>query len=133
MHSCPRYVSSFPTSRKSVILNNCSLQFPESIPNADVHFAAGDAVAWSGIKRSGPAQNMGKLAASNIIKLLLAAEDGTSTVELEKCPVNPPTMSLAIGKQAIGMRGGTMRWGEDVMNRAFGRGLGIEGLFFDCS
>ena len=71
---------------------------------------------------------MGRIAATNIVKLLLAAEDGISDVELEKCPVNPVTMSLAIGKQAIGMRGGTMRWGEDVMNRAFGRGLGIEGM-----
>jgi hypothetical protein len=99
------------------------------MPNADSHFAAGDAVAWSGIKRSGPAQNMGKVAATNIYKQIQAAEDGVSNVELEKCPVNPPSMSLAIGKQAMTIRGGGLRWGEDVMKGAFGRGLGIEGSF----
>jgi apoptosis-inducing factor 2 len=107
-----------------------SLQFPTSISNAEAHFAAGDAVACSGIKRSGGAQNMGRIAASNIVKLLLAAEDDVSDIELEKCPVFPASMSLAIGEQAMGLRGGRMLFGKEVMQRAFGRGLGIEGSYF---
>ncbi|KAF2420210.1 FAD/NAD(P)-binding domain-containing protein [Tothia fuscella] len=104
-----------------------TLQFPALAPNADFHFAAGDAVSWSGVKRSGGAQNMGRICAANIVTLLRAAEDGNSNPELEICPPFQPTMSLAIGEQAMGLRGGEIRFGKEVMERAFGRGLGIEG------
>jgi hypothetical protein len=70
---------------------------------------------------------MGRICASNIITMLHAAEDSNSSPELEKCPPFAPTMSLAIGEQAMGLRGGQVRYGKDVMQRAFGRGLGIEG------
>jgi len=73
---------------------------------------------------------MGKYAATNIILSLLAAEDGKATApaeDLAKCEPFKPTMSLAVGEQAIGMRGGTMRWGKEVKERAFGYGLGITG------
>lgn len=83
-------------------------------------------MAWTNIKRSGPAQNMGKLAAANIVVSLLAAEEGANP-ELGHLPVSKPTMTLAIGEQAIGMRAG-MRWGREVKQRAFGRGLGIDGM-----
>jgi hypothetical protein len=72
---------------------------------------------------------MGRYAATNIVKLLLATEDGDVTVKLATCPAFPASMSLAIGEYAIGLRSDGMRWGKDVMQRAFGRGLGIEGEF----
>jgi hypothetical protein len=104
-----------------------SLQFPDSIPNADAHYAIGDVASWTGIKRSGPAQNMGRYAATNIVKSLLALEDGESTANLAKLGQSPFTMSLAIGEYAMSLRGGNVIFGKDVMQRAFGRGLGIEG------
>jgi hypothetical protein len=73
---------------------------------------------------------MGRYAATNIVKLLLATEDGETTAILAKCPVFPASMSLAIGEYAMGLRSDGMKWGKDVMQRAFGRGLGIEGGFY---
>lgn len=106
---------------------SCSLQFPESLPNADSHFAVGDAVSWSGIKRSGNAHIMGQFAATNIVQMLIAVEDGGNSEEakLAACPPFKSMMSLAIGEQAIGMRFGLM-YGKEVKERAFGRGLGID-------
>lgn len=94
---------------------------------------AGDVASRDGIKRSGPAQQMGKVAAINIVLSLLANEDGKVDnigQELAKYPASKPTMSLAIADQAIGMRQG-IRYGKEVKQRAFGRGLGIEGKFLN--
>jgi apoptosis-inducing factor 2 len=111
-----------------LLLMKNSLQFPTSLPNADYHFAAGDIVHGPGIKRSGPAQNMGKIAATNIVQLLLGAEDNEPVTEFAKVTNGPPAMSLAIGEQAMTLRGGGVRWGKEIKERAFGRGLGIEGI-----
>jgi len=71
---------------------------------------------------------MGQFAATNLINTMIAVEDGkkATDAELVPCPKFEPTMSLAIGEQAIGMRSG-IRYGKDVKQRAFGRGLGIDG------
>jgi hypothetical protein len=70
----------------------------------------------------------GKYAATNIITSLSALEDGKSIEdsELASCPPSKPTMTLAIGEQAIGMRMG-LRYGREVKKNAFGTGLGIDG------
>jgi NADH dehydrogenase FAD-containing subunit len=105
-----------------------TFQFPSSLANADVHYAVGDVARWTGIKRSGPAMSQGKYAATNIIFSLIALEDGKtlSDAELASCPPSKPTMTLAVGDQAIGMRMG-LRYGREVKLRAFGTGLGIDG------
>jgi hypothetical protein len=73
---------------------------------------------------------MGQYAATNIINTLIAVEDGKDPCKagLVPCPPFEPAMSLAIGEQAIGMRFGLM-YGKEVKERAFGRGLGIDGAF----
>lgn len=105
-----------------------TFQLPSSVPNADVHYAVGDIAKWTGIKRSGPAMSQGKYAATNIVQTLIALEDGKSVedAELASCPPSQPTMTLAIGEQAMGMRMG-LRYGKEVKMRAFGTGLGIDG------
>lgn len=73
---------------------------------------------------------MGKLAASNIITSLAALEVGvTGPVKLAEFPIGKPTMSLAVGTQAVTMRAG-LRWGREILQRAFGAGLGIDGVFY---
>ncbi|KIW00386.1 uncharacterized protein PV09_08095 [Verruconis gallopava] len=105
-----------------------TFQFAATVPNADAHYAVGDVARWTGIKRSGPAMAQGKLAATNIVTSLIALEDGKAIedAELVSAPPSRPTMTLAIGEQAIGMRAG-LRYGREVKDRAFGTGLGIDG------
>jgi hypothetical protein len=108
-----------------------SLQFPQGLPNANSHFASGDIVWGTFIKRSGPAQMMGQTAAANIIASILASEDGKSVSDLSlaKFPlVSKPAMSLAVGEQAMAMRTGII-FGREVKQRAFGRALGLDGMF----
>lgn len=104
-----------------------TLQFPSTSPNADAHFAVGDIVSGPGIKRSGPAQNSGKIAATNIVKLLLAAEDEETATALATVQYGAPTMSLAVGTQAMTIRGGGLKWGKEIRDRAFGPDLGAKG------
>jgi hypothetical protein len=109
----------------------CSLQFPEGLPNAGAHFASGDIVCGTFIKRSGPAQMMGQTAAVNIVASLLALEDGKSASDLPlvKFSLNSkPAMSLAVGEQAMALRTGII-FGREVKQRAFGRALGLDGKF----
>lgn len=106
-----------------------TFQFAQNLPNADFHYAVGDVAHWpSIIKRCGPAQSQGKHAAANIIASLVALEDGKSIfdAELQPCLHGQPSMTLAVGEQAIGMRNG-LRYGREIKMRAFGSGLGIDG------
>lgn len=112
---------------KGCVLVRDTLQFPTTSPNADTHFAVGDVVSGPGIKRSGPAQNAGKIAATNIVKLLLAAEDNEPVSGLATVQYGAPTMSLAVGTQAMTIRGGALKWGKEIRDRAFGPDLGAKG------
>ncbi|TID22703.1 FAD/NAD(P)-binding domain-containing protein [Venturia nashicola] len=112
---------------KGCVRTRETLQFPTTSPNADFHFAVGDIVSGPGIKRSGPAQNSGKVAATNIVKLLLAAEENEPATGLATVQYGAPTMSLAVGTQAMTIRGGGLRWGKEVRDRAFGPDLGAKG------
>jgi hypothetical protein len=77
---------------------------------------------------------MGQIAAANIVSSLLALEDdGRSPASkppaLAKFSlVSKPTMTLAVGEQAMTMRSGII-FGRDVKQRAFGRALGLDGKF----
>ncbi|OIW22671.1 pyridine nucleotide-disulfide oxidoreductase-like protein [Coniochaeta ligniaria NRRL 30616] len=104
---------------------HANLSFSSDIPNSSDHFAAGDLVRWSGIKRCGAAMHMGYLAAVNIHQLFKQSLSG-SVPEFEKLDEIPPMIGLAVGKQAVAYwpEGGTTS-GDDVMETFFGKDLGL--------
>lgn len=111
--------------------HNSSLAFPESSPNAADHFAAGDMVKWSGIKRCGGAMHMGYFAANNIHQRVLQKTPGTEAKFLELDEI-PPMIGLAVGKKAMSYwPEGGVNSGEDVAKLFFGDDLGFtsESLF----
>lgn len=115
--------------QEGCVLVRPTFQFPKALPNADSNYAIGDAAHWpSTIKRSGPAMSQGKYAATNIITQLIGLEDGESLsdVKLASCPESAPTMTLAVGDQAMTTRNG-VSYGKQIKMGAFGTGLGIDG------
>lgn len=103
-----------------------SLAFRGDIPNASSHFAAGDLVSWSGIKRCGAAMHMGYYAASNIHALMRQQLFGESPKFSELAEI-PPMIGLAVGKKAVAYwpAEGTTS-GEDVMEAFFQDDLGLK-------
>lgn len=103
-----------------------NLMFPEGTPNADCHFAIGDAIRWSGIKRCGGAMHMGYFAAHNVHELVLEKMTGDAP-KLQELAEVPPMIGLAVGKKAVsyGPAQGVMA-GEDVMKAFFGNDLGFD-------
>ncbi|RAH54779.1 apoptosis inducing factor [Aspergillus piperis CBS 112811] len=101
-----------------------STQFPKNLPNADSHFAVGDMVSWSGIKRCGAAMHMGYHAAVNAHQLMLS-EDSNHKPEFIKLQEVPPVMALSMGKTAVTYTpdSGT-KDGEDVHDVMFGEDMG---------
>ncbi|KAL2268225.1 hypothetical protein VTJ83DRAFT_3071 [Remersonia thermophila] len=106
------------------------LRFPADAPNSTVHFAVGDLVRWSGIKRCGAAMHMGYYAAHNIhqhMKAVAAAARG-----IEEDPEDKqldeilPAMGIALGKKAVGYwkEAGVVS-GEKEMKDFFGDDLGF--------
>ncbi|KAK3939180.1 hypothetical protein QBC46DRAFT_388427 [Diplogelasinospora grovesii] len=104
-----------------------SLTFPEHAPNSGDHFAVGDLVHWSGIKRCGAAMHMGYYAANNIHQRMLqkVVPDHQKPADLELAEI-PPMIGLAVGKKAVSYwpQSGTAS-GEDVMKAFFGDDLGF--------
>ncbi|KUI58345.1 hypothetical protein VP1G_05685 [Cytospora mali] len=97
-----------------------SMQFPVGVPNADCHFAAGDAIKWSGIKRCGGAMHMGYFVAHNIHEMILKKMHGVTPKFLELGEV-PPMIGLAVGNKAISYSPAQgVCFGEDVMKAFFG-------------
>ena len=91
------------------------LNFPTATSNYLQHYAIGDIVAWSGIKRCGGAMAMGFNAACNIYQQLLEKQYGREPKFVE-WPEVPPVMGLAVGKQAICFGGPDgVVFGEDQM------------------
>lgn len=107
-----------------------NLMFPTDVPNSDRHFAIGDAIKWSGIKRCGGAMHMGYFVAHNIHELLLQKMNGTEP-KFQELDEVPPMIGLAVGKKAVsyGPAQGVMS-GEDVMKAFFGNDLGFDSMFF---
>lgn len=103
-----------------------NLMFPEGVPNAESHFAIGDAIRWSGIKRCGGAMHMGYSVAHNIHELVLEKMNGDAP-KLQELAEVPPMIGLAVGKKAVsyGPAQGVMS-GEDVMKAFFGNDLGFD-------
>ncbi|KAK8168813.1 hypothetical protein BKA80DRAFT_267990 [Phyllosticta citrichinensis] len=116
--------------------------------NARRHYACGDICRWSGIKRAGPAMVMGRVAATNVFHQLIQSEhlehnepfevvadpdsaDHFDPAALKKrsspavYPQVPPTMALAVGKQAITYQPHVgVVWGSDQCAEVFGHDLG---------
>lgn len=111
------------------VLIRPTLQFDSNVTNAEYHYAVGDAAYIpSIIKRCGPAQAQGALAAGNIIESIQSMEDGQSVADL-KLPASEwgvPSMTLAVGNQAVSRRNG-LSFGRGVKIGAFGTALGIDG------
>ncbi|OJD31296.1 apoptosis inducing factor [Diplodia corticola] len=124
-----------------------SLRFPDTVPNASHHYAAGDIVRWSGIKRCGAAMHMGQYVAQNVHAQMLMDSTATSGVgathaadEPPKIGANgsssssspwkelgeiPPMIGLAVATKAVvyDPQEGTSD-GEHLLESYFGRDLG---------
>ncbi|KAK4186299.1 apoptosis-inducing factor 2 [Podospora australis] len=102
-----------------------SLNFPVDSPNSADHFAIGDLVKWSGIKRCGGAMHMGCFAAINIHQRMIETSTGAKPT-LSQLDEIPPMIGLAVGKKAVSYwpQSGVSS-GEDVMQLFFGDDLGF--------
>ncbi|KAJ9150414.1 Apoptosis-inducing factor 2 [Pleurostoma richardsiae] len=102
-----------------------SLQLPVSTPNSSSHFAVGDLISWSGIKRCGAAMHEGYLAAVNAHKLMQQRLYGTEPAFQELKPI-PPMIGLAVGKDALSYGPGEgVQSGARVAEIFFGDDLGF--------
>ncbi|KAK2746925.1 oxidation resistance protein 1 [Onygenales sp. PD_40] len=119
------YLPSAVLDKEGYVRINASLNFPDEVPNAQYHYAAGDVALWSGIKRGGRAMHHGHYAAMNIHQTMLKERRGTTPkfVELQEAP---PSMGLAVGKQAVAYSPfeGVIS-GEDTLKLYFGDDLGF--------
>lgn len=96
----------------------------DKIPNALSHFAVGDLIHWSGIKRCGSAMHQGKFAGLNIHQIILQEIQGKEPV-LNKLAETPPMIGLAVGKNALSYGGDGMKYGTQVMEWFFEADLGF--------
>jgi len=107
--------------------NLSRLQLDSMLPNSCCHFAVGDIVNWSGIKRVGSAFIMGQLAATNIVQKMLQ-KAGSLDEPLATCPEIEPMMALTVGETAIVYQKAIgVMWGRELREKIVGRGLGIDG------
>lgn len=100
------------------------------LPNADRHFAIGDLIHWSGIKRCGAAMHEGRFAGLNIHQLMLQELSSLSekkhTPEFQELAEIPPMIGLAVGKMGLSYGPDVgMNSGEDVLKLFFGDDLGF--------
>lgn len=110
---------------EGLIKARASMQFPTDVPNADCHFAAGDAIRWSGIKRCGGAMHMGYFVAYNIHEMILGKMNGVAP-KFQELGEIPAMIGLAVGKNAMSCSPAQgVCSGEDVMKTFFGDDLGF--------
>lgn len=95
------------------------------MPNAEYHYAAGDIVKWSGIRRCGGAMHMGQYAAQNIHLQMLRDTTGEEPAAWKELNVFPPMIGLAVAKKAVvyDPDEGTSD-GEHLLKSYFGQDLG---------
>jgi NADH dehydrogenase FAD-containing subunit len=113
------------------IIVSPTLRFkPSTIPNHTSHFAVGDVIAWSGIKRAGSATVMGQAAAQNIYASILNSELPASAPQADRwteteLPSWDAVIGIAVGKQCLTYdpKNG-IKYGRDVMQAYFGDDLG---------
>ncbi|KAI1213189.1 FAD/NAD(P)-binding domain-containing protein [Annulohypoxylon truncatum] len=97
----------------------------DEIRDAASHFAVGDLINWSGIKRCGGAMHQGKYAGWNIHQLMLKDIQGKEPVFNEIAEV-PPMIGLAVGKNALSYGNEGMKHGKQVMEWFFEEDLGFK-------
>jgi NADH dehydrogenase FAD-containing subunit len=120
------YLPAIALDSDQLVKIDARMNFTGGISNASSHFAIGDLVSWSGIKRCGAAMAMGHNAAFNIHQQVLEARTGKK-VEFIEFPEVPPMIALAVGKKAISYSptAGTEE-GVEVMRSFFGDDLGLK-------
>lgn len=112
----------------------------EGLPEAeaDRHFAVGDLIAWSGIKRCGAAMHEGRFAGLNIHQLMLQELSAFSSSdagekhkpEFQELQEIPPMIGLAVGKKGLSYGPDVgMDSGEEVLKLFFGDDLGFKSKF----
>ncbi|KAI0526214.1 hypothetical protein F5B22DRAFT_147185 [Xylaria bambusicola] len=101
-----------------------TMHFPAEVANADSHFAAGDIINWSGIKRCGGALHGGYMAAVNIHQTMLQQLHGKEP-EFLKLSEIPPMIGLAVGENAVSYGADGMNYGPQVMRLFFEEDLGF--------
>ncbi|KAI5303667.1 MCM DNA helicase complex subunit mcm6 [Ascosphaera pollenicola] len=102
-----------------------SLNLPENTPNSKYHYAAGDIVRWTGIKRAGAAMHHGHLVARNIHQNLMQQIRGTTPEYSELTPAEPG-MCVAIGKKAAAYSDTYgLKEGEETLKLFFEDDLGF--------
>ncbi|KFY65535.1 hypothetical protein V496_02478 [Pseudogymnoascus sp. VKM F-4515 (FW-2607)] len=100
------------------------LQFPSAVPNAEYHFAAGDIMSWTGIKRCGAAMFFAQIAIANMHQLMLKAE-GNTDIKFADAPPVEPMIALAVGKKAATYYADNVASGEEQLKASFGEDLGL--------
>lgn len=104
-----------------------NLAFAPGTTNAEWHFAIGDLIPQSGVKRCGGAMHHGQYAAHNIHQHILLSRgliDEPKYQELMDYGVN---IGLAVGKKAIGYSEQTgIMAGEDTLRYLFGDDLAFK-------
>lgn len=101
-----------------------TMQFPDGVPNAESHFAVGDLIHWSGIKRCGGALYEGKIAASNVHQIILQELEDKEP-DFTRLTEFPPMIGLAVGKNGISYGAEGMNSGPQVMQMFFEDDLGF--------
>lgn len=105
------------------------------------HFAVGDVINWSGIKRCGSAMHTGKFAGLNMYQLMLEdlapGHDHPCATELFRLDPVPPMIAIAVGKEAVAYGPEGMTHGPHIMRSYFEEDLGFRSkaacLFAVCS
>ncbi|KAI1169544.1 hypothetical protein F4777DRAFT_208624 [Nemania sp. FL0916] len=103
-----------------------TMQLPvdSGVPNADAHFAVGDMIRWSGIRRCGGALYEGKIAALNLHQIILQQLQGREP-DFTQLTEFPPMIGLAVGKNGISYGADGMKYGPQVMQLFFEDDLGF--------
>ncbi|KAI0906557.1 hypothetical protein F4823DRAFT_606715 [Ustulina deusta] len=101
-----------------------TMHFPADAPNAGSHFAVGDMIRWSGIKRCGGALYQGKIAGWNIHQTMLQQLQDKEPDFLRLGEV-PPMIGLAVGKNGVSYGAEGMSYGPQVMHLFFEEDLGF--------
>ncbi|KAI0455562.1 hypothetical protein F5B21DRAFT_470850 [Xylaria acuta] len=101
-----------------------TMQLPAGVPNAEAHFAVGDMIHWSGIKRCGGALYEGKIAGSNIHQIMLQQLQDKEP-DFARLSEIPPMIGLAVGKNGLSYGAEGMNYGPQVMQIFFEEDLGF--------
>ncbi|RMD41967.1 hypothetical protein DV735_g3163, partial [Chaetothyriales sp. CBS 134920] len=118
------YLPESVLDKEGMVKINSLLRFVDQ-GNDPYHLAAGDLVAWSGIKRCGRAQGMGARAAQNIYQHILSERHNIQSNYTEYQPISP-VIALAVGNQAVVYDSKGTRCSEEQMKHFFGTDLGMQ-------